>query len=86
MERVQKKVAGLIYVLMLFVIFVSVNTVIAEEKNQDAKAVLKDAPRIEFKESTHDFGEVAQGSKPKHTFTFKNTGKSKLIIEKVKAG
>ena len=43
-------------------------------------------PRIELNKSSHDFGEVLQGAKPKHTFMFKNTGDRKLVIEKIKAG
>ncbi len=49
-------------------------------------AETKDVPHIEFKEYVHDFGNVLQDTKPKHTFTFRNTGGQKLIIEKVKAG
>jgi len=43
-------------------------------------------PRIEFDRLEHDFGKVMQNTAPKHTFTFKNTGKTKLVIEKVKGG
>ena len=86
MELILKKATGLISFLILFFVFVTVNAVNADEQKDDAKAVLKDAPRIEFKETTHDFGEVLQGAKPKYTFMFKNIGNQKLIIEKVKAG
>ena len=86
MERVLKKAAGLISVCILFFVFVSVSAVNAEEKKEEIKAEQKDVPRIEFKERSHDFGKVVQDSKPKHIFTFKNTGTSKLVIEKVKAG
>ncbi len=86
MEQVLKRAAGLISVCILFFVFVSVNSVSADNKKDDARAVSKDAPHIEFKESSHDFGKVLQNAKPKYTFTFKNTGKSKLVIEKVKAG
>lgn len=43
-------------------------------------------PNIEFSESAHNFGIVKQQEEHSHVFTFKNTGDSTLIIEKVKAG
>ena len=86
MEHVSKKVSGFISVLMLLFVFVCVNTVNADEEKEDVKAVKKEVPCVEFKKPNHDFGEVLQNAKAKHTFTFKNTGKSKLVIEKVKAG
>ncbi len=86
MKHALKRAAEIMSVFILLFALVSVNGVNADEKNDEAKAVSKDAPRIEFKEAVHDFGEVFQNAKPKHTFTFKNIGKSKLVIEKVKAG
>jgi len=43
-------------------------------------------PKVQFMETVYDFGTVKQESAVKHTFSFKNTGNSKLIIERVKAG
>lgn len=40
----------------------------------------KNPPVIKFEESTYDFGTISQGEKVKHTYFFKNTGKSALII------
>jgi hypothetical protein len=40
---------------------------------------------IEFFEETHNFGEIKEGEKVKHTFRFKNTGSNPLKIENVKA-
>ena len=77
MEKVLKRGAVLTAIILILSGFTSLNIVNAETK---------DVPHIEFKEYDHDFGDVLQGTKPKHTFTFKNTGKSKLVIEKVKAG
>ena len=42
-------------------------------------------PRIEFQETTHDFGTLDRGAPTEHTFTFTNTGQSPLRIEAVKA-
>ncbi len=77
MEKVLKRGAIFTAIMFLLLGLTLLNIVNAETI---------DAPRIEFKESSHDFGDVLQEAKPKHTFTFKNTGSRKLIIEKVKAG
>jgi len=46
----------------------------------------ENAPTFEFMEESFDFGnDIIDGEKKTHTFMFTNTGKSPLIIEKVKA-
>jgi hypothetical protein len=35
---------------------------------------------LTFPDTTHDFGVIKQGEKVMHDFTFKNTGRSPLII------
>lgn len=40
---------------------------------------------IEFYEETHDFKEIKEGEKVKHTFRFKNSGGNPLLVENVKA-
>lgn len=40
---------------------------------------------ISFAESSYDFGKVAEGTQAMHEFSFKNTGDSPLIIDKVQA-
>jgi hypothetical protein len=59
----------------------------AQQQPAPAKAAQKtdDAPKIKFDEQSHDFGKVQQNTPVKYSFTFKNVGKGKLIIEKVKA-
>jgi hypothetical protein len=37
-------------------------------------------PVLTFPDTTHDFGMIRQGEKVEHDFTFKNTGRSPLII------
>ena len=49
------------------------------KKENDAKGA-----RIQFQESTYDFGTVAQGTAVKHVFKFKNAGTDTLRIEQVK--
>ncbi len=41
---------------------------------------------IVFDETIYDFGKVKTESTLKHTFIFKNIGKSTLIIDRIKAG
>jgi hypothetical protein len=43
-------------------------------------------PIIKFQEEIFDFDTVALGSKVEYTFTFKNVGKTPLLINSVKAG
>jgi len=45
----------------------------------------KKAPKIEFDHIDYDFGQATDGDVVIHKFPFKNTGKSDLIIRKVKA-
>ncbi|HIE44954.1 MAG TPA: DUF1573 domain-containing protein [Flavobacteriaceae bacterium] len=54
-------------------------------KVQNKKLNRADAPVIEFYEKVHDFGEINEGDIVETTFKFKNTGKSELVITKIKA-
>jgi len=56
---------------------------LSKAKTQN-KANREDAPAIEFGELVHDFGDINEGDKVETTFKFKNTGKSELIITKIK--
>lgn len=42
------------------------------------------APVIQFDATSLDLGDVAKGDKAKYVFTFRNTGKTDLVIEKAK--
>ena len=44
------------------------------------KKTKSDLPIMEFQNEKHDFGLIMQGEKVAHTFKFKNTGGSDLII------
>lgn len=50
-----------------------------ENTNFDTLAVA----RIAFTETSYNFGELKEGEKIEHTFTFENTGKSPLILSNV---
>jgi len=41
-------------------------------------------PTLNFKEKFHDFGEINDGDKVEHVFTFTNTGDAPLLIESAK--
>ena len=45
--------------------------------------VVKDGPIITFEKKTHDFGDITQGDKVEHIFTFENTGTEPLVITNV---
>lgn len=40
-------------------------------------------PKIEFKESSWDFGTITEGERVEHSFKFKNTGDDDLVISNV---
>ncbi len=46
---------------------------------------ISNAPTIEFENKTFNFGKLEQGEKVEHEYTFKNTGKTDLIIRKIRA-
>ncbi len=41
--------------------------------------------KIEFAESTYDFGKIKEGIKVNHVFKFKNTGSNPLVIQDARA-
>lgn len=43
----------------------------------------ENGPKIKFEEQQHDFGDVQQGKKLSHKFSFKNTGNEPLILNNV---
>ena len=44
------------------------------------------APKLVIPSFTHDFGEVKPGTALKYSFTFRNQGKSDLLIQSVTPG
>ena len=44
------------------------------------------APKLVIASFTHDFGDVKPGTALKYSFTFKNQGKSDLLIQSVTPG
>lgn len=67
--------------LVWFICFGLLFTVAAqaqEQQGEDAKG-----PKIEFAESTHNFGDITQGDKVTHVFAFSNTGTEPLVLSRV---
>lgn len=70
MKRISVFVLGLLMVASVSVF----------AQNADDKAA---GPEITFAEASYDFGDIKQGDKVEHTFTFKNTGTEPLILSNV---
>ncbi len=45
------------------------------------EVMAQDLPEITFENDFHDFGEIQEGQRVEHLFTFENTGKGPLIIQ-----
>ena len=64
---------------------INVSARIEEDFSNLTEKELANAPRIEFSEIQRNFGEIEEGEPVEHEFTFTNTGKSDLIIRKIRA-
>lgn len=74
-----KKILTTVFVMATLVMF-------GQEINKEGtKAPNPNAPKIVFKESSFDFGEVPEGPQVTHEFKFTNTGKEPLILSNVRA-
>ncbi len=62
---------------------ITVSANIQEDFSQLTEEQKKNAPKIEFDNVTFNFDTIKSGDKADHVYTFKNTGKSDLIIRKV---
>lgn len=63
----------------------SISATIVEDFSHLSEDDLANAPRIEFDETEFDFGTLKSGERIDHNFVFKNTGKSDLIIRRIRA-
>ncbi|MEJ5266558.1 MAG: DUF1573 domain-containing protein [Bacteroidales bacterium] len=64
---------------------ISISATIEEDFRHLTAEELANAPKIEFETIDYDFGTIKQGDKVSYNYVFKNTGKSDLIIRKIKA-
>lgn len=63
---------------------IGLSAVIQEDFSQLTPAQLKNAPHITFEKTEYNFDTITQGKNITIDFSFKNTGKSPLVIHKVK--
>ncbi|MFH0866441.1 MAG: DUF1573 domain-containing protein, partial [Bacteroidota bacterium] len=64
---------------------ITVSANIIEDFSKDTIAQNKKSPKIVFENETFDFDTIKEGDTVKFSFQFKNTGKSNLIIRKVRS-
>ncbi|MDI3525879.1 MAG: hypothetical protein PWR03_62 [Tenuifilum sp.] len=64
---------------------ITITASIEEDFSKLSAKELENAPRVEFNTNHYDFGTVKQGDPVKYDFIMKNSGKSDLIIRKIKA-
>ncbi len=66
----------------VFTLLLSVVGLAAYAQN-DAAEFIPPGPHIKFKNSSYDFGDIAQGDKVDYTFEFTNDGDAPVIISNV---
>lgn len=72
----------LILILATSIVLASCGSKETKESDEVSSEMINNdnPPTMEFTETSWDFGTISQGEKVKHTFYFKNTGGSPLII------
>ncbi|MFO8001162.1 MAG: DUF1573 domain-containing protein [Marinilabilia sp.] len=63
----------------------SVNATIEEDFSEWSEEEMANAPEIEVDDRVFDFGGIKQGEKVSHAFKLSNTGKSDLVLRKIRA-
>jgi len=63
----------------------SISATIEEDFSHLTPDELANGRRVEFENTTFEFGTIKSGEKTTYNFVFKNTGKSDLVIRKIKA-
>lgn len=64
---------------------ITVSADIQEDFSKLTEAQLKQAPKVVFGNTIFNFGEINEGESKSYKFTFKNEGKSDLVIRKLKS-
>lgn len=77
--------SGILRSTLVAILACSCSFALAQEEGEGATngSTVK-GPKIQFAETSFDFGTVAQGTAVKHVFKFKNVGTDTLRIEQVK--
>jgi hypothetical protein len=65
---------------VLFILFIGFGVFAQSEDSQTAQA----GAQIAFEESLYEFGEITQGDRVEHEFSYTNTGTEPLVISSVK--
>ncbi|PCJ67913.1 MAG: hypothetical protein COA58_01890 [Bacteroidetes bacterium] len=82
---------NILYITLTLLLFVACNNAPKEDSSLDASVIETDnnnnvkEPAFSFKETAWDFGTIIDGERVEHTFKFKNTGKSDLVISSATA-
>jgi len=63
----------------------SVSATIEEDYSRWTEEQMRNAPDIQFRETSFDFGEVREGAVVSHNFQFTNNGRSNLVLRRVRA-
>ncbi len=71
--------------IVLGIWLLSATLAFAQTPPAENKAEAEELPHIEFKETTHDFGQIPLQADATHEFTFSNTGKVPLVLSNVRA-
>lgn len=72
--------------ILLTLIFAASSLIAFAQPQSSAPPADPNAPKIAFDVMEYNFDSIVQGDTVKYTFTFKNTGKSPLIISDVQVG
>ncbi|HSZ25201.1 MAG TPA: DUF1573 domain-containing protein [Cytophagaceae bacterium] len=85
------------YTLLLLIAVVALNACDSKEKSASSKdssfTVVPEVPekpvmpitKLEFLETSFDFGKIEEGKKVEHVFKFKNTGENPLVLKDARA-
>jgi hypothetical protein len=68
---------------VILISFILLSTVSCSEKS--GKKPDRNASKIKFEKTNHDFGEIKYGGEASFDFKFSNTGKSPLILDNVRS-
>jgi hypothetical protein len=73
------------YLFVVLVAFLGVPCLAQNAPNADGQPPAQGGPKAQlfFKESSHDFGSIAQGDKVEYVFEYTNNGQAPLIISNV---
>ncbi len=69
--------------LFLFMVLITVSVTVSAQSASNATAAVPAASAITLKETSFDFGKIAQGKPVFHVFEIVNTGKEALKLENV---